>query len=680
MKKSSFWVAAGIVALALGIRLIGIDWGLPQVYEEAYPFKRSWPMWGWGPDAAFDLNPHFFNYPTLYFYVQFLGQGLLYLLLRLGGVVSSVIDYRMLYELDKTPFYIMGRTLTVLFAGGSVLVTYVLGRRVHSVAAGAVAAFLVAINAFHISKSQVIEVDVPLTLFVLLTLWMSLRILEDPKSRHYVLAGLFAGMATSTKYSGLFLLLPIACAHFLAMRRLEKARQASRDDRQARPQGRRRVGRPEKQRPLGWGLLLGGPLRALAVFALALLATSPFILLDFDNFWIGFNYERLHMQLGHFGLDQTPAFFFYVRELTRNLLGWPLALTSVVALFYWIVRRRAGWALVLAAFPLVYVAVISSFSMKADRYVLPLVPVACILAAAFAMEWLRHQRWAVAGAVGTAVLLGAPSLWSDLHDRSRLRDDTRTLARQWIEKNVPAGSYIVTEAYGPEPLSAIDLANLDTDLAERIVARLGDTKVYAMYPIPMLQVRPELSAPFYSLSQYADLADYIVTSSSVSSRYRKDPELFAPMVAFYDSLEARFALAREFGPEDGVGPRLRLYKNPNVNVPFSQRGTVAMPSSRPLLQELVPGVVGPCYQRMAVNFETFGYDLQAADAYLIAVRYAENRPGFQRSVLVGAVRCYLRAGRPDLANSVIDRAERAAPNAEEARYWQDLRRQLTPNS
>src|SRR5262249_37917944 len=55
----------GLATLGLVLRFHGLGWGLPFVYEEAYPFKRSWDMWGWG-DGRFDLNPHFFNYPTLY--------------------------------------------------------------------------------------------------------------------------------------------------------------------------------------------------------------------------------------------------------------------------------------------------------------------------------------------------------------------------------------------------------------------------------------------------------------------------------------------------------------------------------------------------------------------------------------------------------------------------------------
>ena len=68
----SWLVAVALIVIALALRLRGIDHGLPMVYEEAYPFKKAWEMWGWGPKQAFDLNPHFFNYPSLYFYVQFL--------------------------------------------------------------------------------------------------------------------------------------------------------------------------------------------------------------------------------------------------------------------------------------------------------------------------------------------------------------------------------------------------------------------------------------------------------------------------------------------------------------------------------------------------------------------------------------------------------------------------------
>jgi len=97
------WIAA-LVALALALRIQGIGAGLPEVYEEAYPFKVAWSMWGWGPGRGIDLNPHWFKYPGLVIDLQFLGQGLLYLLLSVTGGIHSTLDFRVLHQLDKTPF------------------------------------------------------------------------------------------------------------------------------------------------------------------------------------------------------------------------------------------------------------------------------------------------------------------------------------------------------------------------------------------------------------------------------------------------------------------------------------------------------------------------------------------------------------------------------------------------
>ena len=65
----------GLVLVALALRLYGLKAGLPEVYEEAYPFKKAWAMWGFGPGRGLDLNPHWFRYPGLTIELQFLGQG-----------------------------------------------------------------------------------------------------------------------------------------------------------------------------------------------------------------------------------------------------------------------------------------------------------------------------------------------------------------------------------------------------------------------------------------------------------------------------------------------------------------------------------------------------------------------------------------------------------------------------
>ncbi len=654
----------GLVALALGLRLYGLGWGLPAVYEEAYPFKKSWQMWGWGPTHKFDPNPHFFNYPTLFFYVQFLGQALLLAILRLAGEVHSILDYRVLYALDKTPFYLLGRGISALFGAATVLITFGLGRRVAGTAAGVAAAVLVAINQPHIAKSQFIEVDVPMTALATLCALFAVRILEKPARRVYLLAGLFGGLATSTKYNGALLCLPILLAHIFAVWRRPEATGRSKPS-------------PAPTRPQTWRWFV----EAAVVFAAAFAITSPYILLDRANFWTGFNYERLHMQIGHFGLDDTPAFLFYMRVFSGNLLGWPFALLALAGFVWLVAIKRRPWAAVLAIFPIVYIGLISSWSMKAERYMLPVLPVAAVFAAAFVaeqVERLRARRAALpATMLGLATIaMAIPSLAAYQRDLIRLRGDTRTLAKDWIEKNVPAASFILEEPYGPEPLGVIDLQMLDEDVRTRIRKERPETRVYAIQTMPMYQVRPENSAIFYQLGLYDEVVDCIVTSSSVVSRYRKNPALFQAQNAFYDSLALRWTKAKEFGPEDGSGPRIVIYRNPHGLEPFGKRRSTAFPPMPAIVPDALPGAFSAFFDRQGFLFESFGYQDGATALYLHGLRYDDQPPEAVRPLVLGAIRTSLAAGRQQQALAILEQAEKQQVGGPAA-YWRQLRAQFT---
>jgi hypothetical protein len=74
-----------IMSVALLTRLVGLDWGLPHTYEEATPLRVAVSMWGWEHGGEPTLDPAFFNYPSLSFYVHFIVQGVLFLVLKLNG-------------------------------------------------------------------------------------------------------------------------------------------------------------------------------------------------------------------------------------------------------------------------------------------------------------------------------------------------------------------------------------------------------------------------------------------------------------------------------------------------------------------------------------------------------------------------------------------------------------------
>src|SRR5207244_2681421 len=80
------------------------------------------------------------------------------------------------------------------------------------------------------------------------------------------------------------------------------------------------------------------------------------------------------------------------------------------------------------------------------RWLLPIFPIVCILAAYAAgalVHRLRAWRTALAlpAALGLSVVLLAEPLWTSIrNDRVLARADTRNLARAWFVEHVPQGS------------------------------------------------------------------------------------------------------------------------------------------------------------------------------------------------------------------------------------------------
>jgi hypothetical protein len=118
-----------------------------------------------------------------------------------------------------------------------------------------------------------------------------------------------------------------------------------------------------------------------------------------------------------------------------------------------VAQHRLGW--MLAPAPLLYLAFLGLQGRYFGRWLLPIMPIVCLLAAHFALTLAER---AARGAprvrpvlVVLAVLaLSAQGLFYSIHSGLVLsRADTRNLAREWMVAHVPAGSRVVVEPVVP---------------------------------------------------------------------------------------------------------------------------------------------------------------------------------------------------------------------------------------
>jgi dolichyl-phosphate-mannose--protein O-mannosyl transferase len=187
--------------IGLAVRAWSVAYGLPDLYhpdeprivERAVRFHQG------------DLNPRFFNWPSLYMYVMAGVYGLAFGASP-GGVAGA-------FARNHAPFYIVGRLVTALFGTATLAMLYFTGRIAYGRAIGILAAGLLAVDLLHVRDSHWVTTDVPLTFLITLATFYALRYRRDGRFVDAGAAGLVAGLATSMKYPGALAFLPLVVAH-----------------------------------------------------------------------------------------------------------------------------------------------------------------------------------------------------------------------------------------------------------------------------------------------------------------------------------------------------------------------------------------------------------------------------------------------------------------------------------
>jgi hypothetical protein len=502
MRTASAFAALVVVALAL--RLWGIDHGLPYVYnadENAHFVPRAIGMFG------HSLNPDYFINPPAYTYLLHVAFWARW------GAREAIGDA---FAADPGSAFTIARVLSAVLGAAAVGFLAWAGRRLWDLRVGLVAGALLAVAFLPVHYGHLAVNDVPALAPLCLSLVGIAGVYRHGRLLDYALAGAALGVACATKYTaGIVVLCLVAAAATSSRPRTSPVR----------------------------GLALAGVL-AVAGFVVA----NPYAVLDWQGFRDGLDQqsEASSDGGGKLGLVGDSGLLYYLGTLTWGL-GWVPVLAAAAGAV-WLAVRDRRLALVLVPAPLVFLLFMGIQDRFFARWLLPIYPLLCLLAAWAAVEGAQRIRagrlWPV---VAAGVLLCAQGLVFSIHNDVVLaRDDTRALARAWMVDHIPEGDRVVIEPIAPDQWA------MDTG---RPSAATGTGNRWIKWPTSRFRGRVVKLEDFErtlrtSLLDRYERAGYcyVVTGSTQYGRALTEPEQVPHAIRYYEELRERADVVYRVSP------------------------------------------------------------------------------------------------------------------------------------
>ncbi|OGW84501.1 MAG: hypothetical protein A3C35_02390 [Omnitrophica bacterium RIFCSPHIGHO2_02_FULL_46_11] len=394
-----------ILALAFLVRIVGIQFGLPNLYHADEPIIVNHAMaYGTG-----DFNPHFFKIPPLVSYLLFVVYTFYFLIGKGLGCFSTVDNFADLFLANSTSFYLIARILFGTVIGTfTVYFLYRLAKKYFSSIQALISSFFLAFCFLHVRDSHYIYTDITLVLILVLCFFPIFQVLEKASRRAYVLFGILAGVAVATKYNGVIIFVPFILAHCLKNR---------------------------------------FKLRSLINFNLFLSASSSFLVYSLLNpfGWLDFRFF-LDELLRQGKAEAASGFLHHFTYSLNGALGFPLlALSSIGCFIAMFQYDQKKWTLL--SFMFIYYVILCFKSQPYDRYVLPLIPF-LLLFAAEGLIWIK-EKFNLSNAlffIFSFVVAAPPIVKISLSDYLFIQKDIRTVSREWIERSIPSDTKIALDA------------------------------------------------------------------------------------------------------------------------------------------------------------------------------------------------------------------------------------------
>ncbi len=328
-----FWILGLIFALAVFLRLVGADWGMP--YGNLHPDEGL--IFGQAYQCALnrDFEVHDYYRPN---HVSIKLNTLLYVgIQELYFAPRGQNDFALNYSEHFALFTTASRVLTAFFGVGTVILAYLIGLFWGKKQA-MFATLLFAVFPSFIEHSHYITPDIPLLFFLMGVLWAALCYLWKPSVKWLFWMSFFTALAACEKYPGAYGCVIIAVAVCVA----------------------------RKKQPVR--IVKDGCL-AILFFVLGIMAVSPVLLIDFRTVLEIMAGQNKQYHPGADGLNFWGTLLFYIKTT-----GVHLGLLLTVSSIYGIVRsfRKNAKPTIILLSVLAYIVPISTLSIHWERYTLPI--------------------------------------------------------------------------------------------------------------------------------------------------------------------------------------------------------------------------------------------------------------------------------------------------------------------
>jgi hypothetical protein len=504
------------------------------------------------------LDPEFYSYNALPAYIY-------------RGALQFVQWYTKdpLWTTDISRVMLTSRFVSAFFSTATILLVFMIGRRLKNAWVGLIAAFLLACSIVFIQHAHFIVTETILIFFLCLMIFFCImacrersRPFSTKKRLYWLFAAMSAGCAIGCKMTAIFFLI-IPC-FYLLLRFFESFGKVSNEE--VLPNvGVRHDVSLHWDNKLFWrnlfDLIIDG-FYFLCVTAVFFFISTPYSIFNFDKFLKAIEFES-GMVSGKIPVPytiqyaDTPSYLFHIYNLNWSMSPI-IPLIGFLGLLLWlyVIIFKSGersrplvssvYALPLIFFSFIFFFYIGGLYTKFMRYMMPIIPILCLGAGFmiwYGLTWanLNSKKLKYLVYIFFTLVLLIPFFWAISYMSVYSKPSTWRSASLWMMQNLPSNSLIANEHWDYSIPHTVEPYHAEMFMFEQL-------KPYDS----------ESTIKFQEMADTLSRADYVVIASKrLTGSIPREPDKYPLTTKYYKKLfgdKLGYKIIKRFESYPTLGP------------------------------------------------------------------------------------------------------------------------------